>query len=60
MNPFSFKSLIAMYFLNIAFILYVLLGSNIRLSISIMALLTMTLIFPAIVIVLYYKNVMRE
>ena len=60
MNPYSFKSLIMIYLLNIVFIVYVLLGCNIKLSNSIIALLTMTLIFPAIVIVLYYKNVMRE
>ncbi len=60
MNPYSFKSLIMMYFLNVVFIIYALLGSNIKLSNSILALLAMTLIFPAIVIVLYYKNVMRE
>jgi len=60
MNPYSFKSLIMIYLLNIVFIIYVLLGSNIKLSNSIIALLTMTLIFPAIVIALYYKNVMRE
>ncbi|MCD6114096.1 MAG: hypothetical protein J7J78_02215 [Thermoprotei archaeon] len=60
MNPYSFKSLIMIYSLNIVFIIYVLLSSNIKLSNSIIALLTMTLIFPAIVIALYYKNVMRE
>lgn len=60
MNPYSFKSLIMIYLLNIVFIIYVLLGGNIKLSNSIIALLSMALIFPAIVIVLYYKNVMRE
>jgi len=59
MNPCSFKSLIIMYFLNVAFIIYVFLSSNIKLSNSVIALLTSTLIFPAIVIVFYYRNVMR-
>ena len=60
MNPYNLKSLIAMYLLNIAFIMYVLLGSNNELSDSIRALLTIVLIFPAMVIVFYYKSIMRE
>ncbi len=60
MNPYSFKSLIVVYLLNLAFIAYVILGGNIKLSVNIVALLALMLIFPTIVIVLYYRNVMRE